>query len=732
MKKLLTLIVMVMLGLSLMAQSTGKISYQAVVRDGNNRLVTNATVAVKVTIGSYVENFTAVQTNANGLVSLLIGNEAGFDAIDWSNATIKTTVHIGSETVTNEVPVTAVPYALRAHYSTDVNPASPTIIAIYNKMAADSTTQRAALADTASALRNNIPTKTSQLTNDANFVNNTACNTLTFCGLASRITELETTQETTQLVIDSLKDVISQIQNKLPVPTVTTSEVSNISSTAATLAGNLVSAGITAVSERGFCYSTTETPTTAGTHVAATGTGTGSFTSGITGLTPATTYYVRAYATSGGGTAYGEQRSFTTKPTIPTVTTNTVSSITTTTATCGGNVTATGGASVTARGVCWSTSQNPTVSDSHTTNGTGTGSFTSSMTGLTAGTTYYVRAYATNSVGTSYGAQRSFTTPTIPTVTTNTVSNIAATTASCGGNVTATGGADVTARGVCWSTSQNPTVSGSHTTNGTGTGSFTSSITGLTASTTYYVRAYATNSVGTAYGTQQTFTTPSSFTCGTSTVKDVDNNTYNTVQIGTQCWMKENLRTTKYANGTAIAVGTSSSTTTPYRYAPNGNESNVATYGYLYNWPAVMNGASSSDANPSGVQGICPTGWHVPSDAEWTQLTNYVSSQSQYVCGNANIAKALASTTGWNSGTATCAVGNIPGNNNKTGFSALPAGYFYNGSYYLFGGGAYLWCATLYSSTSTLSRGLYFNDAYVDRNYYSSKHNAFSVRCLRD
>ena len=86
-----------------------------------------------------------------------------------------------------------------------------------------------------------------------------------------------------------------------------------------------------------------------------------------------------------------------------------------------------------------------------------------------------------------------------------------------------------------------------------------------------------------------------------------------------------------------------------------------ATYGLLYNWKAVTRNSSSSSSNPSNVQGICPTGWHVPSDAEWTQLTNYVSSQSEYVCGNdeENIAKVLASTTGWNISTNTCAVGNI-------------------------------------------------------------------------
>ena len=211
-------------------------------------------------------------------------------------------------------------------------------------------------------------------------------------------------------------------------------------------------------------------------------------------------------------TVYGEQRSFTTLQNIelPTVTTTNVSNITQTTATSGGNVTSDGGANVTARGVCWSTSQNPTISNSHTTDGSGTGSFTSNITGLTANTTYYVRAYATNEKGTSYGEEKSFTTmvnESMPVVTTNEVTNITQTTATSGGNVTSDGGANVTARGVCWSTSQNPTISNSHTTDGNGTGSFTSSITGLTANTTYYVRAYATNEKGTSYGEQRSFTT---------------------------------------------------------------------------------------------------------------------------------------------------------------------------------------------------------------------------------
>ena len=324
----------------------------------------------------------------------------------------------------------------------------------------------------------------------------------------------------------------------------------------------------------------------------------------------------------------------------------------------------------------------------------------------------------------------------LPTVITTSVSNVSVTSATSGGNVTSSGSSSVTARGVCWSNYHNPTVSDNHTTNGSGTGSFTGTLTGLNPYTTYYVRAYATNSSGTAYGNEVSFTTSSSssFSCGTSTVSDYDGNTYNTVLIGTQCWMKTNLRTTHYANGTAIAAGSTTSTTVAYRYRPDNNANYVTTYGYLYNWKAVMHTSSSSSSNPSWVQGICPTGWHVPSDAEWLQLINYVSSRSQYRCSNnsENIAKALAGTTGWNSSTNTCAVGNTPSQNNATGFSALPAGGYY-GSYVSPGSNAYFWSATESGSSSSMAYiyNLNTNSAYVDRDD-NSKMGAYSVRCVKD
>ncbi len=194
----------------------------------------------------------------------------------------------------------------------------------------------------------------------------------------------------------------------------------------------------------------------------------------------------------------------------PTVTTQSVSSISQTGASCGGNVIAEGVTPVFARGVCWGTEINPTIKCSITTNGTGTGSFTSTITGLNANTLYYVRAYATNNNGTSYGANQSFTTQSsvvAPKVTTQSVSSITQTSAICGGNVTSDGGSSVIARGVCWNTTTNPTINHSKTTDGTGTGSFISNITGLNTNTLYYVRAYATNNNGTSYGANLSFTT---------------------------------------------------------------------------------------------------------------------------------------------------------------------------------------------------------------------------------
>ena len=297
---------------------------------------------------------------------------------------------------------------------------------------------------------------------------------------------------------------------EIGIPMVTTSEVVNIKVNSASCGGNVRSDGGKAVTARGVCWSTKPNPTI-NDEKTTNGSGTGYFPSNLTNLTGNTTYYVRAYATNEKGTAYGEEKSFTTfgEATLPTVTTNNVTNITATSASCGGNVTSDGGFEVTSRGVCWSTSPNPTIDNKKTYDGKGAGTFTSQLSNLAPETTYYVRAYATNIKGTSYGEEMSFTTLkiTVPTVTTRDVTDITLNSATCGGNVTYSGGREVTARGVCWSTNPNPTINDNKTTDGSGTGSFTSNLTNLTAYTTYYVRAYATNEKGTSYGDEKSFTT---------------------------------------------------------------------------------------------------------------------------------------------------------------------------------------------------------------------------------
>ena len=305
------------------------------------------------------------------------------------------------------------------------------------------------------------------------------------------------------------------LEEMIELATVKTSLVTSITSTTAVVGGDVTADGGTEVTAKGVCWSASQEPTIEGEHTE-NGAGTGEFTAELSGLEQNTTYYVRAYATNKEGTAYGEEVSFTTLQenvvVKPMVTTLEIAGLSQTTAVAGGNVTSDGGAEVTARGVCWSTSQEPTVEGEHTTDGSGTGEYQSNLSGLTANTTYYVRAYATNSEGTAYGEEISFTTleehiVVEPTVVTVSVSEVTETTAVTGGNVTSDGGGEVSARGVCWSTSQEPTVEGSHTTDGTGTGEFVSNLTDLNDNTTYYVRAYATNEQGTSYGEQMSFTT---------------------------------------------------------------------------------------------------------------------------------------------------------------------------------------------------------------------------------
>lgn len=293
------------------------------------------------------------------------------------------------------------------------------------------------------------------------------------------------------------------------IPTVSTHNISVITTSTAFSGGDIIADGGENVTARGVCWSINPNPEVKPDSITLDGNGSGTFSSLITNLMPGTRYYVRAYATNSLGTAYGNENNFITLSSIPTLTSKEISSITISSASSGGEIINDGGENVTARGVCWSINPNPEIRpDSITLDGNGSGSFTSLITNLKPGTRYYVRAYATNSEGTAYGNEHNFTTlSTIPTLTTTEITAITATTALCGGVITTNGGETITARGICWSTNQSPTISENKTSDGVGIGLFISTITSLTPSTKYYVRSYATNSVGTAYGNEIAFET---------------------------------------------------------------------------------------------------------------------------------------------------------------------------------------------------------------------------------
>lgn len=312
----------------------------------------------------------------------------------------------------------------------------------------------------------------------------------------------------------------------------------------------------------------------------------------------------------------------------------------------------------------------------------------------------------------------------LPVLSTIEITDITQTTAKSGGTITSDGGEMVTARGICWDTSQNPTISESKTTDGSGTGSFSSSMTGLIPETTYYVRAYATNSTGTAYGTAVSFTTKTELEG--PTLKDArDDNEYKTVQIGEQIWMAENLRYLPSVNGPRIG---STTTANYYVYGYDGAvvadakaTENYQTYGVLYNWAAAMGGTSSSAANPSGVKGACPSGWHLPSASEWKQLEDFLGGES--VAGGKLKEKG---TTLWNSPN--------EGATNETGFTAFPGGYRTysdDGKFIDLGINGDWWSSTIYVATYPFLRVMTYYKSILQL-HYESKELGLSVRCIKD
>ncbi len=509
--------------------------------------------------------------------------------------------------------------------------------------------------------------------------------------------------------------------NAIVGATVTTAAVTVFAQTTATAGGNVTSDGGAEVTERGVYFGTTSNPSSGGTKVAAASAGTGAFTCSLTNLTPGTLYYVMAYATNTSGTNYGSAVQFTTAALAPTVTTAAVSVFTQTTATAGGNVTSDGGAAITERGVYYGTAADPATTGTKISASTAAvGTFTCSLTGLTAGTKYYVVAFATNSVGPAYGTVLEFTTSPVilATLSTTAVTAITNISATSGGTITSNGGGAITVSGVCWGTSPNPTTSGLHTTDGTTSGSFTSNITGLSDGTVYYVRAYATNSAGPAYGTQVQLLTK---------MVDADNNLYNTVVIGTQIWMAENLKTTRLNSDVSIykvegntpASNTEwASLTGPAYCYYQDNTSYGETYGALYNYYTINTGS------------LCPVGWHVPSDADFKTLEMHLGmtqaeADGVYDRGTHNEGLALKSTTGWNPG-------GIEGTN-TSGFTGLPGGYRFWQTGECIGLGGYgSWgTSTGHTATTYIYRQLRSDLSTVYR-VDTGMAAGFSVRCIKN
>lgn len=494
------------------------------------------------------------------------------------------------------------------------------------------------------------------------------------------------------------------------LPTCTTAVITNITSNSATGGGEVTSEGGTVVTGRGVCWNTSPNPTLSNTHTHDGG-GPGSFTSQLTGLSLSTTYYVKAYATTSFGTTYGNQVSFTTLSGIPNCTTAEITNITPNSATGGGEVTSEGGAPVLEKGVCWNTSPNPSLSNPHTIDGSGPGPFISQLTGLTEFTTYYVCAYATNSYGTYYGGQVCFTTTNMPACNTANISNISQNSATGGGEVTSEGGAPVTEKGVCWSTSQNPTISDPHTNDGSGPGPFISQLTDLNPGTPYYVRAYAINSYGTSYGNQVSFNTTNPCPGIPSII--YEGQTYNTVLVGSQCWLRENLNAGVMIQGPQAQ----SDNGVKEKYCYDNDPANCTAYGGLYQWSEAM-----QYSNSPGAQGICPPGWHVPTDADWCTLSTFLDPSvncSYFGWSGTDAGTKMKSMSGWGSGNGT----------NSSGLNVLPAGY-YDSAFSGVGQYTALWSSSLFSNLP-LYRAL---SSYYPKIYRSSATLSvgYSVRCLKN
>ncbi len=493
----------------------------------------------------------------------------------------------------------------------------------------------------------------------------------------------------------------SCFENPFP-PELTTKEIEIVTSTTITSGGNILSDGGSDIFQKGVCFSLNNNPTLED-QFTVDGYGNADFSTMIE-LDLDNTFYIRAYAVSGAGIGYGDILSITMEP-LPLI--NVVimdfGNITGNSAFMRGRIES--NQTIISRGACWSTEMNPTISNNKTQAGSGAGIFETTLSELIPGTTYYTRAYATTNTEVFYSDNYQFITVGYPELTTKEINNAGTFVISTGGNIIS--GGLILSTGVCWSTSPSPTIADSKTEDQLIYSDFYSDPYGLLPGETYYLRAYATNIAGTGYGNERVIKMPE------ATVYDLDGNPYSSVTVGSQTWLTENLKTTKYANGDSIpnlilSDDWSNATSGAWSYYENEAQYD-APYGKLYNWFAVID-----------TRQVCPAGWHAPDESEWSTLITFLGGSD--LAGNE--LKEIG-TAHWK-----------PNNDfasNSSGFTALPGGArspSFGLSYPILSLGLF-WSTLPVDSENAI--GYYLFDAYqsIHKQEYI-KQTGLSVRCVKD